>query len=103
MSQLCLDPGEKARKAHSRVLQVLQNPGKGGALAVSMGVSDSAVSRLKTDHLEPVLHMLYRLGFKLVSSDMVCVAADELAFLKRTYVQQVAREQEASSLFGDLE
>ena len=103
MTGLCLDPSEKARKAHARVLQAMQTPGKGGALAVGMGSSDSAVSRLKNEHMQPVLQMLYMLGFKVVSGDKVCVAADELAVLKRYYVQQIAREQEAAQLFGDDE
>lgn len=85
-------PVEKARNAHSRVLQAMQNPGTGSALAVSMGVSDSTVSRLKTEHLEQVLVLLYQLGFKIVPGDHKCIDAATYEFLtnKHAHVMRVA-------------
>ena len=103
MTELCTSPLEKSRKALSRVLQAVGIPGKGGALAVAMGVSDSTVSRIKTDQLEGALTMLYHLGFKVVDADRICVKQDELQMLRRTYCRVVENEKVAASLFGDDE
>ena len=78
-------------------------PGKGGAVAVAMGVSDTTVSRIKTDHLEGAMALLYHLGFKVVEADRVCVKQDELQMLRRTYCRVVENEVTARQLFGDEE
>lgn len=49
MSTLCSTPAERARKAYSRVLQSLQDPGTQRNVAQVLGVSESTVSRIKTD------------------------------------------------------
>lgn len=73
MQQSSLTPAERARKTHSTVLQALSRPGTQAALAVALGVSESNISRLKNEHLEPVCQLLAHLGLKLVPSDaMVC-------------------------------
>ena len=94
MGASSLSPAEKARNAHSRVLQAMQAPGTGSALAVSMGVSDSTISRIKTEHLEQSLVLLYQLGFKLVPSDHKCVDPETFAFLTRKHAQVLARAPE---------
>ena len=83
---------EKSRKAHARVLQAMQDPGKGGAVAVALGVSDSTVSRIKTDQLESALALLYALGFKVVPEGHKCIDAATYTFLtaKHAHVMSVA-------------
>lgn len=76
MTEASLTPQEKARKAHAKVLQAMQSPGKGGAVAAVLGVSDSTVSRIKTEHMEGVLSLLYALGFKVVPEEVVCYAGE---------------------------
>lgn len=85
MSEASSTPAEKARKAHSRVLQSMQAPGKGGAVAVALGVSDSTVSRMKSEHLEGALSLLYALGFKVVQADAKCIDAETYHFLTRKH------------------
>ncbi len=72
-------------------LQRLQEPGKAGAVAVAMGVSDSTVSRIKTERMEEVLTLLAHLGLKVVPADYKCVNPDAYAFLTRPH-ERVMRE-----------
>lgn len=92
MNEASQTPQEKARKAHARVLQAMQCPGKGGAVAVALGVSDSTVSRMKTEHLEGALSLLYALGFKVVPEGHKCIDSATYEFLtnKHAHVMRVA-------------
>lgn len=92
MDQSSNSTHEKARKAHAKVLQAMQEPGKGGAMAVVLGVSDSTVSRIKSEHLESALALIYALGFKCVPADFKCIDAETYAFLtaKHQHVMKVA-------------
>ncbi len=80
MTEASLTPQEKARNAHARVLQALQVPGKGGATASILGVSDSTVSRMKTEHLEGALSLIYAIGFKVVPEGHKCIDATTYEF-----------------------
>lgn len=42
-----MNPQERSRKINSTILRAMQGDGKQAALAVSMGVSDSTISRMK--------------------------------------------------------
>ena len=92
MIEASLTPQEKARKAHAKVLQAMQTPGKGGAVAVMLGVSDSTVSRMKTEHLEGALSLIYAMGFKVVPEGHKCIDATTYEFLtnKHAHVMRVA-------------
>ena len=92
MTEASLTPQEKARKAHAKVLQAMQTPGKGGAVAVTLGVSDSTVSRMKTEHLEGALSLIYAIGFKVVPEGHKCIDATTYEFLtnKHAHVMRVA-------------
>lgn len=94
MSQVSKSPGETARKAMQKVLQRLQEPGKAGSVAVAMGVSDSTISRIKTERMEEVLNLLAHLGLKVVPADYKCVEPAAYAFLTQTHqrVMQLAPE-----------
>ena len=76
MTEASPSPIEKSRKAYSALLQALSDGGKQGAIAVALGVSDSTVSRIKTDKVEDALALLYLAGFKVVPQDVKCYRAD---------------------------
>lgn len=76
---------ERARKTVQLVLQRLQEPGTGVAVAAAMGVSESTVSRLKTGHLEELALMLATLGLKVVPTEYKCVNPEAYAFLTSTH------------------
>jgi hypothetical protein len=103
MSLLSHSPLESARKAYSRVLQALQEPGSQVALAKAMGTSESTISRLKNESLENALALIYQCGFKLVSADRVCVDPGALDFMRRTTVRAMAQEDMARQLFEEDE
>lgn len=103
MTELCLSPAERARNALARILQVLAPAGSQVAIAASMGASESTVSRIKNERLPECLAFLYACGFKVVSADKVCVAADELQMLRQFYARAVTTEHIASQLFDDDE
>lgn len=66
-------------------LQQLQEPGKASAVAAAMGVSDSTVSRIKTERLEECLTFLAHLGLKVVPADFKCVEPSAYAFLTTSH------------------
>jgi hypothetical protein len=72
----------------------------GVALAATLGVSESTVSRIKTEQLENALRLVTALGFRLVDDDKVCVDALELQMLRQFYARAVLNEQVAARLFG---
>lgn len=76
MTELSSTPAERSRKAHSAVLQAMQDAGTARNVAVALGVSESTVSRIKTEKLEDAIALLYQLGFKVVDASRVCVARD---------------------------
>lgn len=85
MTEVSTTPPERARKAVQAVLQRLQEPGTGVAVAAAMGVSESTVSRIKTERLEEVALFLACLGFKLVPAEFKCVDPAAYAFLTKTH------------------
>lgn len=85
MSESSATAAEKARKAHSRVLRAMETPGKGGALAVALGTSDTTISNHKKEHLERSIEVLYALGFKVVSADAKTIDHETYAFLTRKH------------------
>lgn len=76
MSELSRTPSERSRKAYSNVLQAMQDPGTQRNVAQVLGVSESTVSRTKTEKLEDAITLLYHLGFKVVPQDMRCFPSD---------------------------
>jgi hypothetical protein len=90
MSELSQSPSERARKAHSAVLQAMQDPGTARNVAQVLGVSESTVSRTKTEKLEDALVLLYQLGFKVVPQEMKCFPADYVQALHALAAMHVA-------------
>jgi hypothetical protein len=100
MAAVSVPPAETARKGVQLALQRLQESGKAGAVAVAMGLSDSTVSRIKTERLEEVLLLIAHLGLKVVPADFRCVNPEAYAFLTSTH-ERVMRE--APHLIWDVE
>ena len=103
MSLLSHSPLERARKAHSRILQALQEPGSQVALAKAMGTSESTISRIKNESLENALAMIYQLGFKVVASDRVCVDPGALDFMRRTTSRVMSQSELAARIWEEDE
>ena len=82
MTLLSCTASERARKAHCRVLQAMQDPGTQRNLAVALGVSEATISRVKTEKLEDAMAVLYQLGFKVVPQDHPNVPPDYLQALR---------------------
>jgi hypothetical protein len=81
MAELSTPVAERARKAYASVLRAMEEPGTGRNVAQALGVSETTVSRTKTDKLEDAITLLYHLGFKVVSSDMKCYPFDYMQAL----------------------
>jgi hypothetical protein len=94
MPQLSCTPAERARKGVSLALQVLQQPGKAGAIAVCMGLSDATVSRLKNEKLEEVALLCAHLGIKWVPADSHTVSRETYDFLTRSHERVLKRAPE---------
>lgn len=91
MDALSRTPAETTRKGVQLALQRLQEPGKAGAVAASMGVSDSTVSRIKTERMEEVIAFLAFLGLKVVPAEYKCVDPVAYAFLTTTHQRVMQR------------
>lgn len=84
-------------------LRALQEPGKAGALAVAMGLSDSTVSRIKTERLEEVLLFLAHLGIKAVPADYQCVDPKTFAAFETLYAKAMSMTTPAKLIFEDAD
>ena len=85
MAPVSMPPPERARKAVALVFQALQEPGKAGALAVAMGVSDATISRIKNERLQECAELCAHLGIKWVPASARCVSPETFDFLTRTH------------------
>ena len=103
MNALCITPSEKARNAHGRVLQAMQRTGIATSIAVAMGTSEATVLRLKNEHTESVLHLIYLLGFKIVGADKTCIDPQVLQVLRQTTARVLADEEQSKKLFEEGE
>ncbi len=54
----------------------MQDPGTQRNLAQALGVSESTISRTKTEKLEDAMTLLYQMGFKVVPEHMKCYPAE---------------------------
>lgn len=82
MVELSSPPLERSRKAHSRLLTAMQEPGTQRNLAQILGISEATVSRIKNEKLEDALTLVYQLGFKVVPGDHECVPVEYLQALR---------------------
>lgn len=82
MAALCADVAARASKIESLLLRRLARPGTQAGIAAALGVSESAVSRTKTEHWPQVARILAHAGLKLVDADAVCMRADAYEFAR---------------------
>lgn len=101
MASLCPTPTEKARKAAASVFQVLQKDGKQGQIATVLGMSDSTVSRLKNDHMQAVINVLYQAGFKVVPAEFKCIPEVQARAWFDSHQREVAKQLETNNLWTD--
>lgn len=94
MAPVSATPAERARKGVQLALQRLQEPGTAAHVAVSMGVSESTISRIKNERLDEALLMLAHLGLKCVPSDFKCVDRATYDFLTATHQRVLQRAPE---------
>jgi hypothetical protein len=87
MAEASVLPAATARKGVTLAMHALQEAGKAGAVAVAMGVSDSTISRIKTERLEECLLMLAHLGIKAVPTSFKCVDRESYDFLVRSHTR----------------
>lgn len=85
MAASSIAPAERARKGVQLAFQALQEPGKAGAIAALMGVSDATVSRIKNERIEEVALLCAHLGIKWVPAEHKCVSPETFDFLTRTH------------------
>jgi AraC-like DNA-binding protein len=66
MAELSADPVARARKITSTVLKRVHTGPTQSAIAAAMGVSESTVSRLLSEHLDKLALVLAHAGLRLV-------------------------------------
>lgn len=102
MTELFVNPSDKARKALASVFQVLKTGGKQGQVATCIGMSDAAMSRFTNEQLEQAIVILYHSGFKVVSQEMHCYPGKDVEAWYAAYKR--AMDHAATALeFGDVE
>jgi hypothetical protein len=102
MTELLPVPKERSRNAHSLLLQAMQPSGTGVELARVLDITESAVSRTKSE-LEQCLAIIYQLGFKVVPSDKVCVDKAMYESLTTIASKAMANQSIAHQLMWDDE
>lgn len=98
MTPLSDEPLARARKIQSSVLQAIANDATGVELAQKTGLSESKISRLKTEHLGDFSAVLAAVGLKVVQARMMCIDPDEYQFLNRLAMPELARRAKAPQL-----
>lgn len=89
-----ITPQERMRRSLTLVLQRLAVPGTQARLADSAGLSESTVSRIKSDRLEDVLTMLAYLDLKVVDASATCVPRakyEQMEAMATTLMQKAPR------------
>ena len=98
MTPSCVTPAERARKMQSLVLRCLQEPGRQVAIATTLGVSESGISRLKNDHLENLCLMLAYAGLKIVPAEARCYETKDVDAMIHLAKQRMEQIEGAESL-----
>lgn len=101
MNEVWESANERSRKAIGSVLQSMQTPGKGVAMATAMGVSEATVSRLKNEQMDGVVTFLYHAGFKVVPQDYRCIPEVQARAWFDSHQREVERMKESESLWTE--
>lgn len=81
MAELSVPVDENARETLSVILQALAGKGQ-GPMAQVMGISDSSMSRWKSDEIPVMAKFLTALDLKIVPDTFVCVDPEYLKALR---------------------
>lgn len=92
-------PQERARKYVGLVMQRLA--GSQDAIAATMGVSGSTISRLKSDHIETFCAVLAHAGLKVVPVEMRCYPEDRMQAILTLARERLDQINSASEMAVD--
>jgi len=102
MPALSADPQARARKIESVVLHAAHD-GKQAAIAAALGVHESTISRLLSEHLPKLAEILARSGLKVVPEHYRCVDPEVARAIELLHERAIARVGSAVSLMWDEE
>lgn len=85
----------------SIVLRALAQPGSQADIAQQLGLSESTVSRLKNEHLEPLCGMLALAGLKIVPADVRYCRPEQLNALLVLARERLVQVESADELAMD--
>ena len=101
METLSSDLLARSRKIQSTVLQALASDARGSDLAKLTGLSESKVSRLKTDHLADFSALLAAAGLKVVPREMECYKPEYIKLIHELAMPEMARRAAVPQLVED--
>lgn len=91
----------RAQKIQSAILRAAQRETTQAAIASSMGVSESTLSRFLNDHIERFSHLLAHAGLRVVDSEMRCFPPDYVDALLLMAKQHLSTVQTVRTLEWD--
>ena len=94
-------PAARARKIVSSVLTATQRDATQSAIATAMGVSESTISRLLSDHLDKLALVLAHAGLKVAPADSRCFPPDYVDALLLMAKQHLSTVQSVRHLEWD--
>jgi predicted XRE-type DNA-binding protein len=100
---LQMEPATRARKIASSILRAAQREATQAAIAAAMGVSESTISRLLSDHLDKFAHVLAHAGLKVVDAEFQCVDPKTFAAFEVLYAKAMSQTTPAKLIFEDAE
>ncbi|HBM28044.1 MAG TPA: transcriptional regulator [Halomonas sp.] len=92
-------PQERARKYAALIMQRLA--GSQDAIAATMGVSGSTISRLKADHIDSFTAVLAHAGLKVVPVEMRCYPEDRMQAILTLARERLDQINNASEMAMD--
>lgn len=96
-------PALRARRIAAAVLQAAQRESTQAAIAAAMGVSESTISRLLSDHLDKFANVLAHAGLKVVDSSFRCVDARTFQAFEVLFEKAMRQTTPARLIFEDAD
>jgi hypothetical protein len=81
MTAVSPTPSERARKSAVTILRAMQEPGRQVAIATAAGVSESTISRFKSEQIDQFCVFLAHAGLKVVPVEMQCFQPEKIQAL----------------------
>jgi len=99
---MATEPENPTARAHKIASSILKATSRSQtAVAAAMGVSESTVSRLLTDHLEKLSLVMAHAGLRVVSEDMRCFKPEYVDALLVMAKQHITTLQTVAHLEWD--